>query len=72
MQPFTGDSDGGYVELRFDTAWCPPKPIIDKVFEMFPALEISWNWSNEDDGYALTYSIERDPVTSDDDEEAAA
>lgn len=67
-EPFTLDE--GYVEIRFDTAWCMPEPLQQKVFEDFPTLEISWSWSNEDDGYTLRYSIERDPVVADEQEAA--
>jgi hypothetical protein len=67
-EPFTVDE--GYVEIRFDTAWSMPQPIADKVFEMFPNLEISWTWSDEDDGYTRRYSIERDTVTADEEDAA--
>ena len=30
--------------FRFDTAWCPPKPISNKLRELFPDASISWFW----------------------------
>lgn len=60
----------GFVEFRFETAWSMPQPIAEKLFEMFPALEISWTWSDEHDGYTMRYSMERDPIESGDDEAA--
>lgn len=60
----------GYFELRFDTAWDMPQPIADKLFEMFPDLEISWSWAHEHDGYTMRYSMERDPIISEEEEAA--
>lgn len=57
--------DDGHTVIRFDTAWSMPQPIADKVFEMFPNLEIEWEWSDEYDGYEMTYSMKRDAVTAD-------
>lgn len=60
----------GFVEIRFDTAWSMPQPVAEKVFEMFPDLEICWTWSDEHDGYTMRYSMERDAVQSQDEDVA--
>lgn len=57
--------EAGHAEIRFDTAWSMPGPIQQKVFGMFPQLAISWIWSDEDDGYARSYRIERGPLLAD-------
>ena len=42
-----GDYDGGR-EITFQTAWCPPHPIIQKLSEMYPEVTIRHAWANED------------------------
>ena len=42
-----GDYDGGK-EITFWTAWCPPHPVIQKLSEMFPEVQIRHAWANED------------------------
>jgi hypothetical protein len=37
----------GHVEIRFDTAWAAPMPVIEKIFEMFPKLSFLFSWENE-------------------------
>ena len=38
--------------IRFNTAWCPPVPVIKKIFEDNPKCRIEFYWTNEDwDGY---------------------
>lgn len=39
---------GGTAEIKFDTAWCAPLPIIEKVKEKYPNLEIKWLARDED------------------------
>jgi len=39
----------GFIEIRFDTAWCPPGPIVEALREMFPELEIELRYRLEDD-----------------------
>jgi hypothetical protein len=46
----------GYVELRFDTAWSAPEPVLEALREKFPNLEISLNFRLEDDPEFL-YSL---------------
>jgi hypothetical protein len=46
------------------------KPMVEKVFDTFPNLEITWTWSNEDDGYTMRYSMERHAIVPDDEEAA--
>ncbi len=42
-----GEYDGGK-EITFQTAWCPPHPIIQKLSEMYPEVTIRHSWANED------------------------
>ena len=44
---YPGDYDGGK-EITFQTAWCPPHPIVEKLSEMFPEVTIRHCWANED------------------------
>jgi hypothetical protein len=37
--------------LRFLTAWAPPEPIIAKLAEMYPDLDFTHQWADEDIGY---------------------
>lgn len=37
-------------ELRFLTAWAAPHPIIQRLSEMFPEIEIAHEWADEDIG----------------------
>jgi hypothetical protein len=53
----------GYIEIRFDTAWAPPTPVLEKVFTMFPKLSFVCTWQNE--GEHERYSVERDAVADD-------
>lgn len=34
--------------IKFKTAWCPPIPIINKLRELFPNLQIFCRYNNED------------------------
>jgi Ferredoxin-like domain in Api92-like protein len=43
------DSEYGYAEILFNTAWCAPIPIFRKLQELFPGLEIDCRWRDEDD-----------------------
>jgi hypothetical protein len=47
-----------YAEIRFDTAWAAPLPILHKMIEMFPKLSFVCNWQNE--GESCRYSLESD------------
>ena len=44
----TGDS----VRLEFDTAWCPPNGIYEKLVEEFPDISISWFYREEGQQFA--------------------
>lgn len=37
-------------EIRFDTAWANPEPVIKKIAEKYPGIEIFHEWSDEDYG----------------------
>lgn len=37
--------------IYFETAWNPPKPVIDKLAKMFPDVTIEHSWADEDSGY---------------------
>ena len=39
---FQYDEGADWIQLDFNTAWCPPQGIKDKLDEMFPELSISW------------------------------
>ena len=42
-------ADGG---IEFNTAWAPPSPVIQKIFDDNPDCRIEFYWTNEDwDGY---------------------
>lgn len=36
--------------LRFETAWSPPHPILEKLSEMFPSITFQHAWADEDIG----------------------
>lgn len=45
---------GGYPSgntLRFQTAWSAPHPVMEKLAEMFPNVEIEHEWADEDIGH---------------------
>ena len=44
---YPGEYDGGK-EITFQTAWCPPHPIIQKLSEMYPEVTMRHAWANED------------------------
>ena len=35
-------------EITFNTAWCPPVPVIEKLFDDNPGCRIEFYWENED------------------------
>lgn len=37
----------GFVEIEFETAWDAPIPVMRKIVEMFPDLEITCQWRHE-------------------------
>lgn len=41
------DENSGDI-VEFDTAWCPPMPVIEKIFEDNPSKEIRFTWYDED------------------------
>jgi hypothetical protein len=49
------------VHIWFQTAWNAPNPVVDKLAELFPDVEISHLWADEDIGYTcgeVYYSCE--------------
>lgn len=39
----------GVINITFNTAWCHPRPIFDKLREMFPLLTFTFRWRDEDE-----------------------
>ena len=39
----------GYIEIHFETAWAEPRPVLRKMFEMFPQLSFVCTWQYEGD-----------------------
>lgn len=46
-------------ELRFLTAWSAPHPILRKLSELYPALEITHQWADEDIGFSCGTAVYR-------------
>ena len=46
-------------ELRFLTAWSAPHPILRKLSELYPALEITHQWADEDIGFNCGIAVYR-------------
>ena len=44
------DRDGDTLRLVFDTAWSPPQPVLDKVKEVWPNVDIEGYWEEEGGG----------------------
>lgn len=44
-----GKPDSYYVRIEFDTPWDAPIPVLRKLREMFPALDITCKWRHEDE-----------------------
>lgn len=53
-QPKQPNGDSSYT-LHFDTAWSPPRPILNLLRELYPKLEIYFEFEDEFDG--KTYTI---------------
>lgn len=45
--------ENGLTELRFDTAWSHPYPVLEKLSEMFPNVLIQVSYADEDLGYNI-------------------
>jgi Ferredoxin-like domain in Api92-like protein len=52
--------NNSFVEIRFDTAWGEPQPILRRMIEMFPKLSFTCSWQYEDE-QDLWHSIETQP-----------
>ncbi len=46
--------DGG---VQFDTAWSAPRPVIEKLSQMFPDVKIEHLWADEDIGYNFGHEV---------------
>lgn len=56
--------ESGLTELRFDTAWAHPYPVIEKLSKKFPNAVIQVSYADENLGYNLgKYSIQNDERT---------
>lgn len=44
------DNRNGGVDIYFQTAWSAPLPILEKLATMFPTVEITLTWADEDAG----------------------
>ena len=42
--------EGETPTITLNTAWCAPHPVIDKLSEMFPDVDITHEWADEDIG----------------------
>lgn len=47
----------GVNKLTFDTAWSAPEPVIDKLAELFPAVQITHYWADEDVGNNCGHTV---------------
>lgn len=48
---FDEGEDGGEVDtIAFDTAWSAPHPVIEKLAELYPNIEMEHKWADEDLG----------------------
>jgi hypothetical protein len=60
--------------ISFDTAWSAPHPIIEKLTQLFPDVEIEHKWADEDwgsnCGYCYAYDGSASSYYKDDDEDA--
>jgi hypothetical protein len=46
------DWDDDFAEISFDTPWCPPEKIYNKLRELFPNISISWMYNEPGIGFA--------------------
>lgn len=59
------DRAPGLVVLHFETAWCPPLPVFEAMFERFPQITFECTW--QDEFQNIIHSMER-PAQQPDDE----
>lgn len=52
-QPEIEHNEDGTAQLRFETAWSHPVPVIEALSTMFPEAEIQVSYADEDLGYNL-------------------
>lgn len=56
--------ESGLTELRFDTAWSHPHPVLEALSKLFPNVLIQVSYADEDLGYNIgKYSIKDDERT---------
>ena len=47
------DDEHDYDEICFNTAWSAPHPILSKIAQMYPDIEVEHEWADEDFGHNL-------------------
>lgn len=67
------EQDPGSCEIRFNTAWSAPHPVIQKLSRMFPLVGIHHEWADEDFGnncgYVDYFAGEGEPHYKDNDKD---
>lgn len=60
------DRGPGFVFLRFETAWSPPLPVFEAMFERFPRVTFECTWQDECE--SVIHGMERPAQEPDEDE----
>jgi len=50
----------GSVEITFETAWCAPVPVLQKMVELFPGLTFDCRWRHDDED-PYPHSLDDEP-----------
>lgn len=58
------DDGPGFISLRFETAWSPPLPVFEAMFERFPQITFECDWQDECE--VVIHSMERPAQEPDD------
>lgn len=59
------DHSGTHIAYRFDTAWSPPVPALERLSEQYPNLEITLDWE-EEQGFGGEIVFKDGDIVSDD------
>ena len=54
--------EGGEAHLYFQTAWDPPEPILERLAQQYPQVELIHEWADEDIGHNCGRCIYRDGI----------